>query len=74
MYFIRYLVSITQVLKDTSFGLDNWYGCAKLLLFVHTHAQHHAQKFDVSLSYFFLNEYGAQARSTACHAIQLFRY
>jgi hypothetical protein len=22
--FIRYLVSITQVLKDTSFGLDNW--------------------------------------------------
>jgi hypothetical protein len=25
--FIRYLVSITQDLKDSSFGLDNWCEC-----------------------------------------------
>jgi hypothetical protein len=29
--FIRYLVSKAQVFKDTKFGLDNWYECAKLL-------------------------------------------
>jgi hypothetical protein len=28
--FIRYLVSITQFLKDTQFGLDNWGKCGNL--------------------------------------------
>jgi hypothetical protein len=28
--FIRYLVSITQVLKDTQFGLDDWCECGIL--------------------------------------------
>jgi hypothetical protein len=28
--FIRYVVSITQVLKDTYFGPDNWYECRNL--------------------------------------------
>jgi hypothetical protein len=27
--FIRYLVSITQVRKDTKFGLNNWCECGK---------------------------------------------
>jgi hypothetical protein len=30
--FIRYLVSITQVLKDTYFGLDNWCECGNVLI------------------------------------------
>jgi hypothetical protein len=30
--FIRYVVSITQVLKDSQFGLDNWWKYGKLLL------------------------------------------
>jgi hypothetical protein len=29
--FIRYLVSITQVRKDTEFGLDNWCDCGNYL-------------------------------------------
>jgi hypothetical protein len=33
--FIRYLVSTTQVLKDASFGLDNWGECGNLLLLYH---------------------------------------
>jgi hypothetical protein len=32
--FIRYLVSITQVLKDTSFGLDNWCECGKFIIII----------------------------------------
>jgi hypothetical protein len=31
--FIRYLVSTTQVLKDTEFGLDKWCECGKLLIY-----------------------------------------
>jgi hypothetical protein len=27
---IRYVVSITQVLKDTLFGLDNWCKCVEI--------------------------------------------
>jgi hypothetical protein len=27
--FLRFLVSITQIHKDTEFGLDNWYECPK---------------------------------------------
>jgi hypothetical protein len=30
--FIRYLVSITQVIKDTSFGLYNWCECGNLFI------------------------------------------
>jgi hypothetical protein len=30
--FILYLVSITQVLKDTSFGLYNWCECGNLFI------------------------------------------
>jgi hypothetical protein len=30
--FIRYLVSITQVLKDTYLGLDNWCECENLFI------------------------------------------
>jgi hypothetical protein len=32
--FIRYLVSITQVLKGTSFGLHNWCECGNLLFYI----------------------------------------
>jgi hypothetical protein len=32
--FIHYLVSITQVRKETSFGLDDWCECENLLLFI----------------------------------------
>jgi hypothetical protein len=32
--FIRYLVSITQVLKDTEFGLDNWCKCGNLFIYL----------------------------------------
>jgi hypothetical protein len=31
--FIRYLESITQVLKNTSFGLDNWCECGNLFIY-----------------------------------------
>jgi hypothetical protein len=30
--FILYLVSITRVLKDTSFGLDNWSECGNIII------------------------------------------
>jgi hypothetical protein len=32
--FIRYLVSLTQVLKDTLFWLDNWRECGNLFIFI----------------------------------------
>jgi hypothetical protein len=31
---IRYLVSISQVRKDTKFGLGNWYDCGNYLFFI----------------------------------------
>jgi hypothetical protein len=31
---IRYLVSITQVRKDTSFGLDNWCDCEIIIIII----------------------------------------
>jgi hypothetical protein len=37
--FIRYLVPITQVLKYTLFGLDNWCECGNLL-FIYLHSRH----------------------------------
>jgi hypothetical protein len=30
--FIHHLVSITQVVKDTLFGLDNWYVCVNYII------------------------------------------
>jgi hypothetical protein len=32
--FIRYLVSITQALKDTLFRLDNWCDCGILFIYL----------------------------------------
>jgi hypothetical protein len=32
--FIRYLVSITQVLKDTEFRLDDWCECGNLFIYL----------------------------------------
>jgi hypothetical protein len=34
--FICYLVYITQVRKDTYFGLDNWYECGNLFHIMNT--------------------------------------
>jgi hypothetical protein len=50
--YIRYLVSFIQVLKDTSFGLDNWCKCEKkipirsVLWDEDIEVENHLEKFD----------------------------
>jgi hypothetical protein len=46
--FIRYLVSITQVLKDTHFGLDNWCECGIYFIYLFISANIELQVYSVT--------------------------
>jgi hypothetical protein len=60
--FIRYLVSITQVLKDTLFGLDNWCQCGDLFIFINSTYIH---------TYHFISEGVAEASQISLRDVHI---